>query len=174
MLSAEADLHNYSDNAKAEFNNCFIVHSKLFLNFKTCFSRSIQSSRLRALLWSIANSAFKRVFSKNRYPSSSGCHLSSLSLFLLFLFLLVSFYTTKRERSLINRTSRLPCHFQPLPYTIDVNLSDIRICSTLAGYVEQSRRILGQSERRNILNAYNRFYNRPLPLKLCCQKKAMN
>lgn len=30
---------------------------------------------------------------------------------------------------------------------------------------------LGQSERRNILNAYNRFYNRPLLLKLCCQKR---
>ena len=25
------DLHNFSDDTKAEFNNCFIIHSKQFL-----------------------------------------------------------------------------------------------------------------------------------------------
>ena len=39
MLSAEADntlrdLHNYSYDTKAEFNNCFIIHSKEFLLLK--------------------------------------------------------------------------------------------------------------------------------------------
>ena len=41
------DLHNSSENTKAKFNNCFIIHSKIILvqkQAKTCLPSSMLSS----------------------------------------------------------------------------------------------------------------------------------
>ena len=39
------DLHNSSYHTKAEFNNCFIIHSKYFQSFKIFFNRVLSGSR---------------------------------------------------------------------------------------------------------------------------------
>ena len=41
------DLHNSSYDTKAEFNNCFIVHSKIIPSLKTKLKHGVTKARVR-------------------------------------------------------------------------------------------------------------------------------